>query len=71
VVVNGIPHQAGSTTEAHLAVEPTYFRQYERAVEPPERVLVIGAGTGADVAIALAEGAGQFRGSSWLLRSPV
>ena len=30
-----------------------------RLCEPPERVLVIGAGTGADVAIALAEGVGQ------------
>jgi SAM-dependent methyltransferase len=59
VVVNGIPHQAVSTTEARRAVDPTYFRPYERAVEPPERVLVIGAGTGSDVAIALAEGAGH------------
>src|SRR5215216_2246059 len=59
VVVNGIPHQAVSTTEARRAVDPTYFRPYERAVEPPDRVLVIGAGTGADVAIALAEGAGH------------
>ena len=59
VVVNGIPHQAITTTEARRTAEPTYFLPYERAVEPPERVLVIGAGTGADVAIALAEGAGQ------------
>jgi spermidine synthase len=59
VVVNGIPHQAITTTEERRAAEPTYFVPYERAVEPPERVLVIGAGTGADVAIALAEGAGQ------------
>jgi len=59
VVVNGIPHQAVTTTEARRTADPTYFLPYERAVEPPERVLVIGAGTGADVAIALAEGAGQ------------
>jgi SAM-dependent methyltransferase len=59
VSVNGIPHQAITTTEARRAAEPTYFLPYERAVEPPERVLVIGAGTGADVAIALAEGARQ------------
>ena len=59
VVVNGIPHQAITTNEARRAAEPTYFLPYERAVEPPERVLVIGAGTGADVAIALAEGARQ------------
>jgi MFS family permease len=61
VVVNGIPHQAITTNEARRAAEPTYFLPYERAVEPPERVLVIGAGTGADVAIALAEGAGAGR----------
>jgi SAM-dependent methyltransferase len=59
VSVNGIPHQAITTTEARRAAEPTYFLPYERAVAPPERVLVIGAGTGADVAIALAEGARQ------------
>ncbi len=59
VVVNGIPHQAITTNEARRAGEPTYFLPYERAVVPPERVLVIGAGTGADVAIALAEGAGR------------
>ena len=57
VDVNGIPHQTVTTTEARRIADPTYFLPYERAVEPPERVLVIGAGTGADVAIALAEGA--------------
>ena len=59
VEVNGIPHQAITTTELRRTAEPTYFLPYERAVEPPERVLVIGAGTGADVAIALTEGAGR------------
>lgn len=59
VAVNGIPHQAVTTTEARRAADPTYFLPYERAVEPPERVLVIGAGTGTDVSIALAEGVGQ------------
>jgi hypothetical protein len=57
VEVNGIPHQAITTTELRRTAEPTYFLPYERAVEPPERVLVIGAGTGTDVAIALTEGA--------------
>ena len=57
VDVNGIPHQTVTTTEARRIADPTYFRPYERAVEPPKRVLVIGAGTGTDVAIALAEGA--------------
>jgi SAM-dependent methyltransferase len=56
VVVNGIPHQDVTTIEARRSADFTYFLPYERVVEPPERVLVIGAGTGSDVAIALAEG---------------
>jgi SAM-dependent methyltransferase len=57
VNVNGIPHQTITTLEARRAAEPTYFVPYERMVVPPERVLVVGAGTGTDVAIALAAGA--------------
>ena len=57
VEVNGIPHQAITTLATRRAMEPTYFLPYERAVEPPGRVLIIGAGTGTDVAIALSEGA--------------
>ena len=40
-------------------MEPTYFLPYQRAVVPPSRVLIVGAGTGTDVAIALSEGATQ------------
>jgi SAM-dependent methyltransferase len=57
VNVNGIPHQTITTLATRRATEPTYFLPYERAVEPPGRVLIIGAGTGTDVAIALSEGA--------------
>jgi SAM-dependent methyltransferase len=57
VNVNGIPHQAITTLEARREAEPTYFVPYERVAVPPERVLVVGAGTGTDVAIALSEGA--------------
>ncbi|HEY7659459.1 MAG TPA: spermidine synthase [Actinomycetota bacterium] len=57
VNVNGIPHQTITTLEARREAEPTYFVPYERMVVPPERVLVVGAGTGTDVAIALAAGA--------------
>jgi SAM-dependent methyltransferase len=57
VDVNGIPHQTITTLEARREAEPTYFVPYERMVVPPERVLVVGAGTGTDVAIALAAGA--------------
>ena len=57
VSVNGIPHQTITTLDARRAAEPTYFLAYERLVEAPDRVLIIGAGTGTDVAIALSEGA--------------
>lgn len=58
VDVNGIPHQAITTVEARRASEPLYFAPYERRSNgPARRVLVIGAGTGTDVAIALANGA--------------
>jgi SAM-dependent methyltransferase len=56
--VNGIPHQAITTAEARRFGEPLYFLPYERrAGGLAARVLVVGAGTGTDVAIALANGA--------------
>ena len=56
--VNGIPHQNVMDAESRLAVEPMYNRPYERAVDNPlDRVLIVGAGTGTDVALALARGA--------------
>lgn len=58
VSVNGIGHQAIVATETRRRYEPDYFYPYEhRAAGRPERVLVIGAGNGTDVAIALSEGA--------------
>ena len=61
VVVNGIHHQAITTDRSIVGPRsPRISCPYERAVEPPERVLVIGAGTGADVSHrAVAEGAGR------------
>lgn len=58
VHVNGIPHQIMTTTERRQANEPFYFRPYElrNASQPPDRMLIVGAGTGSDVAIALAQG---------------
>lgn len=56
--VNGIPHQEIQSTERRNAREPIYFLPYERAPENPLRdVLVVGAGNGSDVAIALEHGA--------------
>jgi len=58
IQVNGIPHQNVLDAEQRLELEPLYGRPYERAVDNPLRnVLVIGAGTGTDVALALSRGA--------------
>ncbi len=60
IEVNGIPHQAITSVEDRLALEPIYQEPYlwyhDRT---PESVLIIGAGNGTDVAIALANGVGS------------
>lgn len=56
--VNGVPHQVATSAEARLDSEPQYGLPYERT--PGNRlddVLIIGAGSGTDVAIALRKGA--------------
>jgi spermidine synthase len=56
--VNGIPHQTIESTAQRRETEPLYFRPYQRIHSNPLRnVLIIGAGNGSDVAIALAAGA--------------
>ena len=58
VNVNGVPHQVARGVEGRLRDDPQYGLAYERLPRSsPGRVLVIGAGTGNDVAIALARGA--------------
>lgn len=58
IQVNGIPHQNVMDVQERLKVEPMYGRPYERAVDNPlNNVLIVGAGTGTDVALALANGA--------------
>ena len=57
VSVNGIPHQIIADIERLAEVEPLYDTPYERAQTEPEEVLIIGAGSGNDVAIALERGA--------------
>jgi hypothetical protein len=58
ISVNGIPHQEMRSPEERLQTEPQYGIPYERFADNPLRnVLIIGAGSGSDVAIALAKGA--------------
>ena len=58
IQVNGIPHQNVMDVQQRLLAEPVYGRPYERAVNNPlNNVLVVGAGTGTDVALALSKGA--------------
>lgn len=56
--VNGIPHQEIETSSYRKKVEPVYFLPYQRIQSNPlKNVLIVGAGNGSDVAIALASGA--------------
>jgi len=58
ISVNGIPHQVMRSAELRLQEEPQYGIPYERLVEDDlGRVLIVGAGSGSDVAIALSKGA--------------
>jgi hypothetical protein len=58
ISVNGVPHQVMRSARLRLQEEPQYGLPYERvAGNPVGRVLIIGAGSGSDVAIALAKGA--------------
>ncbi|MGZ4593996.1 MAG: spermine/spermidine synthase domain-containing protein, partial [Actinomycetes bacterium] len=58
VSVNGVPHQNAMDAETKARLEPRYARPYERYTRAtPGRVLIVGAGTGTDVALALSRGA--------------
>ncbi len=58
VSVNGVPHQWIESTAWRKKIEPLYFVPYERLrANPLRNVLIVGAGGGSDVAIALARGA--------------
>jgi spermidine synthase len=58
VRVNGIPHQRVTTAADREQQEPQYITAYQRLVDNPlDNVLIVGAGTGTDVAIALRKGA--------------
>ncbi|MFC9693858.1 spermidine synthase [Kribbella sp. NPDC056951] len=59
ITVNGVPHQQAIPADARLQWEPQYGLPYARANvgKAPKNVLIIGAGSGSDVAIALKKGA--------------
>ncbi|MCY7396886.1 MAG: spermidine synthase [Nocardioides sp.] len=59
--VNGVPHQLMASAEFKLTTgEEQYRTPYERTVENSlDDVLIVGAGSGSDVAIALSKGAGH------------
>ncbi|MEO3867837.1 spermidine synthase [Nonomuraea sp. B12E4] len=59
IAVNGIPHQQAVPAAARLQWEAQYGLPYERTTKPPKNVLIVGAGSGTDVAIALSKGAGR------------
>jgi SAM-dependent methyltransferase len=57
VDVNAIPHQTARSYSSIVTYTPFYLRPYQLLGRKPGHVLIIGAGTGNDVAVALAEGA--------------
>ncbi len=57
IAVNGIPHQQAVPATARLQWEAQYGLPYDRTTKPPKDVLIVGAGSGTDVAIALSKGA--------------
>jgi hypothetical protein len=60
ISVNRVPHQAIMTNEGRRKLGPFYFVPYQRIVRSsPGNVLIVGAGSGSDVAIALQAGASR------------
>jgi spermidine synthase len=57
IKVNGIPHQRLASAAVQEERESWYLQTYKQIPRVPSDVLVVGAGTGTDVAIALRQGA--------------
>ncbi len=62
ILVNGIPHQDIAPVSLRIEREDAYFWPYQQLARttPPEEVLIVGAGTGSDVAVALVENVGHI-----------
>jgi hypothetical protein len=56
LLVNGIPHQTMEPADTRLKTLTLYGLAYQRTRAIPKSVLIVGAGTGVDVAVALKEG---------------
>jgi hypothetical protein len=56
LLVNGIPHQMMEPAARRLDTVTLYGLVYQRTRSTPTNVLIVGAGTGVDVAVALKEG---------------
>jgi Spermine/spermidine synthase domain len=57
VSANGIPHQTAYPVDTLHKLERFYLFPYRHVTGPLRNVLIVGAGTGNDVAVALSEGA--------------
>jgi hypothetical protein len=57
IAANGVPHQQAIPAANRVQWEPQYGLPYQRATAKPDDVLIVGAGSGTDVAIALRNGA--------------
>jgi spermidine synthase len=55
--VNGIPHQRLTSAAKRAEHESWYLQTYQQIPRTPRDVLIVGAGTGTDVALALRQGA--------------
>jgi len=56
LLVNGIPHQTMEPAARRLDTVTLYGLVYQRTRSTPKNLLIVGAGTGVDVAVALREG---------------
>ena len=56
ISVNGIPHQKLTSAATRALQSPYYLRTYQQLPRTPKNMLIVGAGTGTDVALALRQG---------------
>ncbi|MBV8087155.1 MAG: spermidine synthase, partial [Chloroflexi bacterium] len=57
IKANNIPHQTALSVATLRRIERFYFFPYRHLAHPPGNMLIVGAGSGNDVAVALSEGA--------------